>query len=201
LTLPKDFPELQERFGLEWFGIPGGQEKERFPLEPEWEPVPHIPFKLEPKEEASFLLRVEPRLKTKLEKEIRLPFEIWAEGDWPEDARPLLYEVDMPEFAPIAGFTVVLQAGAGTLFGIVLDQGGEPLPEAKVHLRTVNRLQRASIGTDGKGHFAFADINPDVYHIWAEGKDLRSRVQTVPLLRDRKEEVKLVLTEKPRMLK
>jgi hypothetical protein len=194
LALPEEFREFQEKFGLGWFAMPEGPKGERIPLEMADDPLPHIPFELKPGEETQFLLHVEPSPEMAIKEGIKLPFEIWVKGDWPEDARPLMFDVDLPEFAPIAGFTVMLETGASTLVGTVLDPEGKPFPEAKVYLRTVNRLQGAEAWTDGDGYFAFPDINPDVYHVWAEGGERRSEVQTVVLLSDQKEEVNLYLT-------
>jgi hypothetical protein len=196
LALPKEFREFQEEFGLGWFAMPEGPEGERIPLKMRDEPLPlpHIYFgQINPGERTQFLLRVELSPEMAIKEGIKLPFEIWVEGDWPQDARPLMYDVDLPGIAPIAGFTVVLETGASTLRGTVLDPKGKPFPEAKVYLRTVNNLQGAEAWTDGDGYFAFPDINPDVYQVWAEGGERRSEVQTVVLLSDQKEEVELYL--------
>ena len=95
--------------------------------------------------------------------------------------------------APVAGLTVVLEAGVAGLYGVVVDQKGKPFAEAKVHARTVSHRQQGTTTSDGRGNFAFEWINPDVYLVWAEAGKARSRVETVVLLKGRKEKVELVL--------
>jgi len=194
LALPREYREFQERLGLEWFAVGREGEQERIPLEVLDDPLPHIPLKLEPEQETQFLLRVELHPGMVVEERIKLLCEIWVEGEWPQDARPLMHEIEWPGFAPIAGFSVAFETAASTLMGTVLDPEGKPFPEAKIYLQTVNELQGAETWTDDEGHFAFPEINPDVYHIWAEGGEWRSEAQMVVLLSDRKEQVKLYLT-------
>lgn len=193
LALPKEYREFQERLGLRWFATGQEQGEERKPLRILDEPVPHIPLDLEPKEEALLLLRVEPHPEAVLEKQVKLPFEIWVEGEWPPDARPRMHEVDWPEFAPIAGFGVAIEAGASTLLGTVLGPEGKPFPKARVQLQTVNELQGAETWTDEEGAFVFPEINPDVYRVWAEGDEWRTQAQTVVLLKGKEQKVELGL--------
>jgi hypothetical protein len=46
---------------------------------------------------------------------------------------------------------------------------------------------------DGIGHFAFQDINPDVYYLWAEHRQWRSKRQTVVLLSGVRTELKVIV--------
>jgi hypothetical protein len=193
LAMQPEFRELEEAFGLRWFALPEGAGGQAIEVDLKSEPLPHLAFDLEPKEQATFLLRARPAGRGLPKEGLRIPFEIWAKGRWPKDARRKHFEVDMPDLAPVAGFTVVLEAGVSALWGTVFDRSGKPLAEARVHAQTVNRRQEGTVVSDGKGTFAFEAINPGVYRVWAEFGKLQSEEQMVVLLADRKEEVKLVL--------
>lgn len=195
VVFPENF-EHQDVIELDWFGIIPDPKSEPNPLEVVHEPVPHLPFALKAGEERDILLRARLKPDAGFEGELKLPFEVWAEGDWPDDARPLAQAVQVPNFAPIAGFTVTIKTGSTTLKGTVLNAETKPATGAKVLLRTVDDRQGAVLETDEKGNYAFPDINPDVYILWAESGTWRSKEQTVVLFSDQEEKVELSLDER-----
>ena len=196
MVFPEKYQEYQDVIELTWFEVARVRKSERIPLDVVDEPVLHIPFSLKAGEKTDILLQVKMKPDFAIEDGIRLPFEILVEGDWQDDARkPMAYAVDLPNYAPIAGFTVTIKKGSSTLKGTVLDKENKPVAEAKIFIRTVNDLQGAVITTDKKGRYAFPDINPDVYYIHAETENCHSREQTVVLLKGKEEELKLHLTE------
>jgi hypothetical protein len=200
MVIPEEYRKYQEIVELKWFLLPEGPQSERVSLDIVDEPVPHIPFLLEGGENQEILLYSALINSEFDEKEgIRLPFEILVElgkGERPDGVRkPMTYAADLPDYAPIAGFTVVIKKGRATLKGAILSKEGEPVFGAKVFLRTVNDLQGAVIATTEKGDvFAFYDINQDIYYIRAEIEEWSSREQIVVLFDDKY--MDLHLTEK-----
>jgi hypothetical protein len=197
LLFPKEYQKYQNVIELMWFELVSGPFSERVPLDVVDEPVPHIAFLLKAGEKKDILLHVRMRPNFNIEEGVKLQFEIIVEGEWPDKARAMTHVIPPPNYAPIAGFTITIKKGSSTLKGTVLDIGNKPVAEAKVFLRTVNNLQGAVLTTDRRGRFVFLDINPDVYHIWAETEKFRSKDQTIVLLSKKEEEIELHLTKKP----
>jgi len=183
VPMPEVLAEHANVLRLRWFATPPDRAEE-VPLEIHPKPFPHLHFVLGTDEAREILM--EARLKADFppDAEVRLPFQILAEGDWQvEKIRATDLKTEVPSFAPLAGFTVVLRAGAATLHGAVTDRDGQPGAGAKVFLRTVDGLQGATVDADEGGRYKLAGINPDVYRIRAEGKALSSEETTVVLLK------------------
>lgn len=195
LVFPEKYQEFKDVIELKWFEVPEGPQSEPIPLDVIDKPVPHIPFILKAGEKKDILLHAKMKPDFAIEDGIKLPFDILVEGEWPNDARAATHAVQPPNYASIAGFTVTIKKGSSTLKGTVLDRENRPVAEAKVFLRTVNDLQGAGITTDKEGHYTFLDINPDVYYIYAETENWRSKQQTIVLLSGKVEEVQLNLTK------
>jgi hypothetical protein len=178
---------------LSWFAARPGQAEE-VPLELHPKPFPHLRFVLKSGDVRDILM--EARLKPDFppDAEVMLPFQVLVEGDWQGDnVRATDLMAELSTFAPLAGFTVVLRAGAATLQGVVTDREGRPGAGAKVFLRTVDGFQGATLAADEGGRYKFAEINPDVYRIRADGKSRSSDEQTVVLSKgaDTKVDLKL----------
>lgn len=195
LLFPDVLQEFEEVLDLTWFaGLREGQ-AEVNRLDVVQEPVPHIAFDLKAGEATDILLRVEMKPDFDVDGNIRLPFEILVEGDWGTNVRATAFAAVLPNFAPIGGFTVIVNRGAATLKGQVLDAEGQPATEARVFVRTVNDRQGAVLTTAADGHYALPDINPDVYRVWAEAGTWRSKEQIVVLLTGTEAVADLPLTE------
>ena len=160
-----------------------------------YEPAPHIPFILKAGEEREIILQAKVKPEFTSGNDITLPFEILAQGEWPDGARPTTLAAGLPTYAAIGGFTVTIKKGSSTLRGTVIDAEGKPIARATVAIRTVNDLQGAVITTDEQGVYTLADINPDVYFVHAETENLHSVEQTVVLQTGKEETLELPLTE------
>jgi len=195
-VLPEEMRKFEDILELTWFEAPAEGQAELTPLKIELEPAPHIAFNIKPGEARNILMRAEMKPAFGAEQKITLPFEILVEGDWGNDARKATTKGFSQNFAPIAGLTATIQRGAGNLKGQVVDDQGKPRAEARVFVRTVNDQQAGVLTADGNGRYAAADINPDVYKVWAEYGTWRSKEQILVLLKGGTQEAVLPLTEK-----
>lgn len=195
LVFPEKYQDYKDAIQLNWFEIVAGPQSERIPLDVIDDPVPHIPFLLKAGERKDILLHARMKPDFTAEDDIKLPFEILVQGEWPNEARAVTAAIQLPNYAPISGFTVTIKKGSSTLKGTVLDRENKPVAGANIFMRTVNDLQGAVIITDKAGRYTFPDINPDVYYIHAETENWHSREQTVVLLSGKEEKLKLHLTE------
>jgi hypothetical protein len=207
VLFPPDFDKLRDKVDLAWFPQTAGRDSENDPLEVVQEPWPHLLLTLKAGEKREILLRARMKRGFKSKEEVRLPFAIVVEGEWPENRREVWTEgwtaagreewggLNRLNFAAIAGFTVVIRQAAATLKGTVVDRDNKPIARAQVFLRTMDGLQGAVLTTDDQGRFAFVDVNPDVYRVRAEAGTWRSSEQTLVLGEDTHERLDLRVTE------
>ena len=193
VPMPEILAKYADVLKLDWFATRPGQAEE-FPLEIHPRPFPHLRFILKSDEARDIVVAARLKPEFPLDGEVELPFQILVEGEWRgNDVRAANLTAELPTFAPLAGFTVVIRAGAATLQGVVTDREGRPAEGAKVFLRTVDDFQGAALTADKGGKYQFAGINPDVYRIRAEGVDWSSKEESVVLLKGADETVELQL--------
>jgi len=195
LVFPEEYLKYRDVLELKWFALPAGPQAEVVPLDVIAEPVPHILFSLKGGEARDLLLRVTMKSGFPIEDAVKLPFNILVEGDWPVNARETDLATHLSTYAPYGGITVVVQKGSSVLKGIVLDAAKKPVVNARVFVQTVDNRQGAVLTTDNSGLYTSQEINPNVYRLWTEAGNWRSREKLVVLLSGKEETAELQLTE------
>lgn len=212
VVFPPEYERVRDRLDLTWFAHSTERRSENTTLRVIEKPRPHLLFTLKAGESRSILLRAQMKKGFEAGEEIRLPFSIVVEGEWPDERREMLLDerrrgtldleqeaattdLNRQDFAAIAGFTVVVRQAAATLNGTVFDGKNVPVARAKVFLQTVDGLQGAVVTTDDRGRFEAANINPDVYKVRTEAGNWRSEEQIVLLSGGAQEKLDLRLTE------
>lgn len=181
VLFPPEYPKATDAFELDWLENRDGQ---LTPVEVMMDPRPHIRMTIDAHATRNLVLRARSKRGATQQGEVRLPFTIAAEGEWPANRRPLDFRVTdtataQIQFADVGGFTVVLRQAASTIKGKVLDRNGKPAARATVMVATVDGLQRVAVKTDDRGRYELANVNPDVYVVRTETDLLRSTDQTI----------------------
>jgi protocatechuate 3,4-dioxygenase beta subunit len=105
----------------------------------------------------------------------------WAalpSGKWYVEAASEGYPNSKPQLIDIPSLKAPLEfvlAPGATLSGVVLDEGGTPLPEVNVEITRVASLNRSMVGvqpTDPQGGFQRAGLDPGRYEITARTEEL-----------------------------
>jgi hypothetical protein len=195
LRFPEELPELKDILDIQWHEVLGDAKAGRRPLPVEPEPFAHLPFLLQGREMKTLLANVTMKHGFPADKDIRLPFDIYAQGEWGGEVKQTLAVAGRQNIALMGGITMVLKNAPATLTGVVMDRANKPVVNATLFLQTVNGLQGATIRTDEHGNYAFEDINPDTYVLVSEAGDWSSKQQTITLRGKITEEVSLKLSE------
>lgn len=127
----------------------------------------------------------------------RFDFELWTGGSGGGDTQPwqAVFEVDHPDYLrhrrelDLGGLfedtpmEIVLTAGGTTVSGVVVDEGGVPVSNARVSLEDTeaHRLQSVT-GMDGA--FRFEGVEPATWHLWARHPEWMNGGPEEPLLVD-----------------
>jgi hypothetical protein len=173
IVAPKAFEQILKTIKIEFFRITENNIAKRIPLKFIATPYLHIPITLESMEKAQILFIISWKEKVKSGSEIRVPFEVLVEAKGFKNFTPRkssFLKIDK-NFIPAGGITVKVSNKAFTIRGKVLNSAGEPVPGARVFIRTVNGLQAAVLKTTKEGTFRMPEINPDSYRMYASTKD------------------------------
>jgi len=130
----------------------------------------------------------------------RIPLEILVDRIQGEATRKPIIESLHGKFAAIAGLTVYLERAFAHLSGTILDKKGNIVPNATIHLSTINGLQDETFNADKNGKFHLEAINPDIYKIKVQADGMLIHEQTLYLMEPKKHEHKFNLEALPKQL-
>lgn len=82
--------------------------------------------------------------------------------------------------------SAIAQSGLSTLEGIVKDQTGAILPQAKLELRLTQTGQRWATVADAQGRYAFRNVSSGTAELQAHFEGMQSYAQTVNLVADQR---------------
>ena len=85
------------------------------------------------------------------------------------------------KFGAIAGFTILLANEPATLKCIVTDKKRNPVPGTVITIQTINGLAKEEFVAGKKGEVILKNINPDVYRISGQFKNLKSSDNIIEL--------------------
>jgi hypothetical protein len=105
---------------------------------------------------------------------LRLPVEVVVNKIEGSRTRPPQAPSLKGKFGAIAGFTILLTNEPATLRCIVIDKKRNPVPGATISIQTINGLAKEEFIADKKGEVILKNINPDVYRISSQMKELKS---------------------------
>jgi hypothetical protein len=107
-------------------------------------------------------------------KKLRLPVEILIDKKSGSNSRKPLALSLGDKFAAIAGLTIIMTYEPAEITCRVVDKKLNPIPEALIHIETINGLQEETFHVNKNGELLLKSINPDVYRIKAKLKNTDS---------------------------
>jgi|WetSurMetagenome_2_1015567.scaffolds.fasta_scaffold27987_3 hypothetical protein len=91
----------------------------------------------------------------------------------------------------IAGFTIILTYAPASIQIKVVDEKNRPVPDAAIHIQTVNGLNKEKLTADKNGELTLKSINPDVFTLKATSDSGESEGQILQLSGGESAKVKL----------
>jgi len=107
-------------------------------------------------------------------KKLRLPVEILVDKKSGANSRKPLASALGDKFSAIAGLTIIMTYEPADITCRVIDKKLNPVPEALIHIETINGLQEETLHVNKNGELVLKSINPDVYRIKASLKNTKS---------------------------
>lgn len=181
---PRDFrfmidPLLFERdkeFFYKWWKKDPRAPERLVQLQPVSGAHPYIGFQLRPGEEVTLVSHIGIRRKAEIGEGVNLDFAI--EMGTRRFRRFLFWRfpsLGKMKFRRFSGVTLEITSASFTMTGLVKTRDGQPLPETVVIAKTLNGRQSAAALTDKSGQWAFKEINPDIYRVFAIYKKKSSK--------------------------
>ena len=158
----------EKEFRFNWCRIDPGYKEKYQKLIPVMKPYPHIGFQLKPGEEAHIVNHIGIRKEAKIKEPVNLRFEIEMGA---ERIRRFLCmrlnSVLRMSFIPFSGVTMRIFEASFSMSGMVKSSAGRLMPNVVVIAKTLNGRQSAAVMSDKEGQWAFKEINPDIYMVYA----------------------------------
>lgn len=181
IIMPDEYFRAEKLYRIEWFDITGDRQRKPVRLKIVTKPVPSVQLEIEPGAEMNIMMYIALRKGVRYNGALRIPFEIALE------TRPLVKELQkilkvndlstrIPDHAGFGGITVDIEIGrGGSVYGLLSDFDGKPLPGTNLFISTANGRQSAVVRSDKNGYYSVKNINPDYYRLKLKTKEGRSK--------------------------
>lgn len=170
----------RKEFNYRWLAVDPKNPDRTTELKVVMEPYPHIPFELKPGGEIHILNYIALGKGVKIEKPVKINFDI--EMGREKVRRFLSWRINIPtriKFQRFSGVTMRVLDGSFTMKGVLKCRDKELLKRAVVIAKTIDGRQSAAASVNEKGEWAFRDINPDIYQVWAKSGKVTGKKQVV----------------------